>query len=275
MSLFRAVCYVLAQLLGATIGAAMARHVSPEIFDRCVPWDSGVGEGRVRVGSVGRFVPVERVNLTTIHPPKTPHVPPCRYNGGINYVTPDVTIGGAFLAEFMGAFKNGTITHPLSDRQLRVCTHPDPPPINKPPAGTFVLVFTVFCAIDTERGDEVFHMPTLAPLAIGLSVTLMHFGMIGIDNCSINPGASLPHRPRADSRRIPTVSNQTDTHAPSSPRTPTARSFGASAVAGIWTDHWLFWFGPMTGAICAAFMYELVFKSRKNWENKYLPFAQA
>ena len=36
MSLFRAVCYVLAQLLGATIGAAMARHVSPEIFDRCV-----------------------------------------------------------------------------------------------------------------------------------------------------------------------------------------------------------------------------------------------
>jgi glycerol uptake facilitator-like aquaporin len=28
----------------------------------------------------------------------------------------------------------------------------------------------------------------LAPLAIGLSVTLMHFGMIGIDNCSINPG---------------------------------------------------------------------------------------
>ncbi len=55
----------------------------------------------------------------------------------------------------------------------------------------------------------------------------------------------------------------------------TARSFGASAVAGIWTDHWLFWFGPMTGAVAAALMYELVFKSRKNWENKYLPFAQA
>ncbi len=29
-----------------------------------------------------------------------------RYNGGINYVTPDVTIGGAFLAEFMGAFSS-------------------------------------------------------------------------------------------------------------------------------------------------------------------------
>jgi MIP family channel proteins len=114
MSLFRAVCYILAQLLGATIGAAMARHVSPEIFDR--------------------------------------------YNGGVNFIGADVTVGGAFLAEFMG---------------------------------TFVLVFTVFCAIDTERGDEVFHMPTLAPLAIGLSVTLCHFGMIGIDNCSINPARSF------------------------------------------------------------------------------------
>lgn len=211
MSLFRAVCYVLAQLLGATIGAAMARHVSPEIFDRCVPWDSGVGEGRVWVGSVGRFVPVEWVNLTTIHPPKSAR-PSCRYNGGINYVTPDVTIGGAFLAEFMGAYMDMITLCPI-DKCVHALTNPDPPPVHNPHAGTFVLVFTVFCAIDTERGDEVFHMPTLAPLAIGLSVTLMHFGMIGIDNCSINPGASLLRRPRADSRRIPTVSNQTDTHA--------------------------------------------------------------
>lgn len=34
MSFFRAVCYILAQMIGATLGTAMARHVSPEIFDR-------------------------------------------------------------------------------------------------------------------------------------------------------------------------------------------------------------------------------------------------
>jgi aquaporin rerated protein, invertebrate len=54
-----------------------------------------------------------------------------------------------------------------------------------------------------------------------------------------------------------------------------ARSFGSAAVAGIWQDQWLFWFGPFMGAIGAAFLYELVFKSRKNWENKYLPYNNA
>lgn len=115
-------------------------------------------------------------------------------------------------------------------------------------------------------------MPTLAPLAIGLSVTLMHFGMIGIDNCSINPGVLGWHAWTQAflclTHAVQSIDRLTQTP-------PTARSFGASAVAGIWTDHWLFWFGPMTGAVCAALLYELVFKSRKNWENKYLPFAQA
>ena len=34
MSMFRAVLYILAQMLGAVLGCAMARHVAPDIFDR-------------------------------------------------------------------------------------------------------------------------------------------------------------------------------------------------------------------------------------------------
>lgn len=131
MSLFRAVCYVLAQLLGATIGAAMARHVSPEIFDRCVRWDS---EMSVSSRLVDRLTNRSRKGLA--QPPSTqpnPRVPPYRYNGGINYVTPDVTIGGAFLAEFMGAYMD-TIAPCLFDNCVYALIRILLPFINPPQA---------------------------------------------------------------------------------------------------------------------------------------------
>jgi hypothetical protein len=38
--------------------------------------------------------------------------------------------------------------------------------------GTFVLVFTVFCAIDVERGDEVFHMPVgIVVMILSIAIT--------------------------------------------------------------------------------------------------------
>ena len=40
-----------------------------------------------------------------------------------------------------------------------------------------------------------------------------------------------------------------------------ARSFGASAVAGVWTNHWIFWVGPITGALIAALLYRFVFRT--------------
>jgi hypothetical protein len=39
-----------------------------------------------------------------------------------------------------------------------------------------------------------------------------------------------------------------------------ARSFGSAIVADEWYGHWVFWVGPYTGAVFAAYTYEAVFK---------------
>ncbi|KAJ3138809.1 hypothetical protein HK100_012205 [Physocladia obscura] len=77
---------------------------------------------------------------------------------------------------------------------------------------TFGLVVTVLFAA-VEKSKVTFY----APMLIGVYVFVAHLIAIPYTNTSINP----------------------------------ARSFGASIVAGIWTDHWVFWVGPLLGGAIA------------------------
>lgn len=42
-----------------------------------------------------------------------------------------------------------------------------------------------------------------------------------------------------------------------------ARSFGPALVENYWADHWVYWTGPIAGAVIAAFIYKtLIFKPK-------------
>ncbi|XP_072510744.1 aquaporin-5 [Notamacropus eugenii] len=83
---------------------------------------------------------------------------------------------------------------------------------------TFQLALCIFSSTDTRRTDHV----GSPALSIGLSVTLGHLVGIYFTGCSMNP----------------------------------ARSFGPAVITKRFSSaHWVFWVGPITGAVLAAILY--------------------
>ena len=90
---------------------------------------------------------------------------------------------------------------------------------------TFALVFVIFATAIDKKG-----LTHLAPMAIGLAYLVNSLIGIPLTGASMNP----------------------------------ARSFGPAIVANIWTDHWIYWLGPLIGAGVAALIYEFVFLQRED-----------
>ena len=85
---------------------------------------------------------------------------------------------------------------------------------------TFVLVFVIFATAIDPRGPA-----HLAPIAIGMAVTVDLFVGIPLTGGSMNP----------------------------------ARTLGPALATGAWADHWVYWVGPLIGGGIASLVYEYVF----------------
>ncbi|HUG16177.1 MAG TPA: aquaporin [Thermomicrobiales bacterium] len=82
--------------------------------------------------------------------------------------------------------------------------------------GTFFLMFAVFGTAVDKRGAK-----EIAPLVIGLIITIDILAFGAVTGGAVNP----------------------------------SRSFGPALVQGDWTNFWVYWVGPVAGAVGAALLY--------------------
>uniref|UniRef100_A0A1B0CW62 Putative aquaporin major intrinsic protein family n=1 Tax=Lutzomyia longipalpis TaxID=7200 RepID=A0A1B0CW62_LUTLO len=88
---------------------------------------------------------------------------------------------------------------------------------------TFLLVLCILGVSDENKSDSKFS----AALTIGLIVVLGNLSAINFTGASMNP----------------------------------ARYFGSAVIAGSWENHWVYWVGPLLGAIVATAVYWGVFRA--------------
>ena len=92
---------------------------------------------------------------------------------------------------------------------------------------TFFLMFVVMAACDSNKSNQ-----TLVPFAIGMAVFCCHMLAIPLTGCSINPTRSFA---------------------------ASAAASGLSECPDAWQGQWVFWLGPIAGALTGGGIYEYCF----------------
>jgi len=101
---------------------------------------------------------------------------------------------------------------------------------------TFIFIFVVFATAISPfagklaplSGGEAEYGPgKLTPFAVGMTILILHCVGIPFTGASMNP----------------------------------ARSFGPAIVHGCWSNHWVYWAGPLVGSSIAAVVAQIIFLS--------------
>ncbi|XP_043276707.1 aquaporin AQPAn.G isoform X2 [Venturia canescens] len=95
---------------------------------------------------------------------------------------------------------------------------------------TFLLVLVVHAVTDPKRSDT----KGWAPLAIGLTISVAHMAAVPVTGSSMNP----------------------------------ARTLGPAVILGVWSNHWVYWAGPLIGAIVAGGLYKLGLRPKNKEEDE-------
>jgi len=94
---------------------------------------------------------------------------------------------------------------------------------------TFFLVTTIFMAAVHRKAAA-----GMAGIAIGGMIFLIHLVGVPLTGASVNP----------------------------------ARTFGPALVSGYWNDHWIYWVGPIVGAVIAGLIMQHVYVKKAEKEAK-------
>nr|XP_011758462.1 aquaporin-2 isoform X3 [Macaca nemestrina] len=127
---------------------------------------------------------------------------------------------------------------------------------------TLQLVLCIFASTDERRGEN----PGTPALSIGFSVALGHLLGVGHGHRFQPPWRNRHTDHTRDRHRDPKrdtyteLSRGTDTpeiHYTGCSMNP-ARSLAPAVVTGKFDDHWVFWIGPLVGAILGSLLYNYV-----------------